>query len=85
MIFRRVKKAWFKSKTIICNIIAVLPPVIIALMPVLGMAEFQALIPRDWFKYYTILLALLNLWLRTRTTEPLGAHDDFEVTNGEQR
>ena len=75
---RRIKKAWFKSKTIIVNALAALPAIIMAITPFIGMPEVAALVPPEVYPVYALVLAGANLYLRSITTEPLGAHDQVE-------
>jgi hypothetical protein len=42
------------------------------MMEVIGMPEWRGLLPQGWLPYYALGLALLNLWLRSITTTPLG-------------
>lgn len=41
-------------------------------LEVLGMPELRGILPEGWLPYYALALALLNIWLRTITTTPVG-------------
>ena len=75
---RRIVKAYYKSRTIVINIIAALPAIALAVMPFLGLPEVAALVPAEYVAIYTLVLALGNLYLRKITTGPVGAKDEFE-------
>lgn len=42
------------------------------LVEVLEMPELRGLMPEGWLPYYGLALALMNIWLRTITTTPVG-------------
>lgn len=66
-------KGW---RTIIFNALAAVPVIVLevlpAVMPVLSMAEVQAVIPAAWLSWYLLAVALGNMALRAVTTTPLG-------------
>lgn len=66
-------------RTLILNSIAgALAAIEVALPPlldVLGMPELRGLMPEGWLPYYALALALLNIWLRTITTTPVGRRE----------
>ncbi len=43
-----------------------------AVLPVLELTEFKAVIPDDYLPWYMLAVALGNLYLRTITTTPVG-------------
>lgn len=66
-------------RTLIVNTVAgalaalelALPP----LLEVLGMPELRGILPEGWLPYYALALALLNIWLRSITTTPVGRRE----------
>lgn len=66
-------KGW---RTIIVNTIALIPPTIDAVLPMVaeiaGLPEVQALIPADKLPYYALGLAVANIYLRAITDTPVG-------------
>lgn len=52
-------------RTIILNALA-------SVLPVLELTEWYAVLPDDWVPYYVLALALLNMWMRSITTTPVG-------------
>jgi len=54
-------KIWYKSRTIIAN-------VLMAVLPILSLTEFAAVLPREWLPYYALLMVLANMLLRAITT-----------------
>jgi hypothetical protein len=71
-------KGWW---TVAVNTLAAAPLAFDATMPllvnILGMPEVQALIPVGLAPYYALMLAAVNIWLRSITDTPVGkaAHD----------
>ncbi len=67
------------SRSLIVNTVAgalaalelALPP----LLEVLGMPELRGILPEGWLPYYALALALLNIWLRSITTTPVGRRE----------
>lgn len=55
-------KGW---RTITANVLA-------ALLPFLALAEWQEVVPAEWWSIYALGVALLNVLLRTITTTPVG-------------
>lgn len=45
-----------------------------AVIPILQMAEFGAIIPREYMPYYALGLVLANMLLRKITTTPMGSN-----------
>ena len=41
-------------------------------MPILEMSEFVFVLPDGWQNWYVVLMAGVNLWLRSITTTPMG-------------
>jgi hypothetical protein len=60
-------KPILKSKTMWLNLLALLPVLGDALAPMLLDPAFQGLIPAAWLPYYTVAVAVANIYLRTRT------------------
>lgn len=63
-------------RTVIVNAVAGIVAAAELALPVVvelfGMPEWGGLLPQGWLPYYALSLALLNLWLRSITTTPLG-------------
>ena len=63
-------------RTVIVNSVAGLVAAVELALPVvvqlIGMPEWRGILPQGWLPYYALGLALLNLWLRSITTTPLG-------------
>lgn len=62
--------SWFRKKlkgyrTILVN-------VLMTIMPVLEMSEILEVMPDGWQNWYAIAMAVINLWLRSITTTPMG-------------
>jgi hypothetical protein len=61
---------WLRNKlkgyrTILVN-------VLMTIMPVLEMSEILEIMPEGWQNWYAIAMAVINLWLRSITTTPVG-------------
>ena len=61
---------WLRNKlkgyrTILVN-------VLLTIMPVLEMSEILEVMPDGWENWYAIAMAVINLWLRSITTTPMG-------------
>lgn len=61
---------WLRNKlkgyrTILVN-------VLMTVMPVLEMSEILEVMPDGWQNWYAIAMAVINLWLRSITTTPMG-------------
>ena len=61
---------WLRNKlkgyrTILVN-------VLMTVMPVLEMSEILEIMPEGWENWYAIAMAVINLWLRSITTTPMG-------------
>ncbi|MEM8713533.1 MAG: hypothetical protein AAGG01_21525 [Planctomycetota bacterium] len=52
-------------RTMILNALA-------SVLPVLELTEWYAVLPDGWVPYYVLALALLNMWMRSITTTPVG-------------
>jgi hypothetical protein len=63
------QKAWYKSKTILFNILAVA-------VVILAMPEFTNVLPPEWMPYAALAVALGNMARRTVTTTAIGAKDE---------
>jgi hypothetical protein len=62
--------SWFRKKlkgyrTILVN-------TLLTVMPILEMTELLSVLPDGWQNWYAIAMAVINLWLRSITTTPLG-------------
>ncbi len=64
-------KSIFASKTFWFNLLAGFPVLLDALLPILNDPQFQDLIPAHYLPYYTLALTIGNIWLRTRTSQPV--------------
>jgi hypothetical protein len=69
----RPLKGWW---TVAVNTLAASPLALDAAQPlltaILGLPEFQALIPVGLLPYYALALAAVNIWLRSITDTPIG-------------
>lgn len=45
---------------------------LLMVMPILEMTELLYILPEGWQNYYAVLMAIVNLWLRSITTTPMG-------------
>jgi hypothetical protein len=45
---------------------------LLMVMPILEMSELLSVLPDGWQNWYAIAMAVINLWLRSITTTPLG-------------
>ncbi|WP_323006525.1 hypothetical protein [Pseudorhodobacter sp.] len=52
---------------------------------VLGMPELRGILPQGWLPDYALALALLNIWLRTITTTPVGRRETVSWFVGRRR
>lgn len=59
-------------RTLIVNTVLGLVPLVIALVDASQQANIAAYLPKEWMLYYSILITLVNGWLRTITTTPVG-------------
>lgn len=57
-------KLWYKSRTIIAN-------VLMAILPIMTLTEFQAVLPPEWMHWYALGMVLANMTLRSITTKPV--------------
>jgi hypothetical protein len=62
--------SWFRKKlkgyrTILVN-------TLLTVMPILEMTELLSVLPDGWQNWYAIAMAVINLWLRSITTTPMG-------------
>ena len=64
--FRRKLKGW---RTWIVNILA-------SLVPVLYLTEWRDVIPTEYWPYYALALAIINIYMRSITTTPVGVSED---------
>lgn len=55
-------KGW---KTILLNIV-------LSILPILNLTEFREILPDSYLPWYALLVAVLNVWVRTLTTTPVG-------------
>lgn len=58
----RKLKGW---RTIVIN-------TLLSILPILELTEFRGLIPSEYLPVYALAVAVINVWLRTNTTTPLG-------------
>ena len=61
---------WFRKK--LKGYRTVLVNVLLTIMPVLEMSEILEVMPDGWENWYAIAMAVINLWLRSITTTPMG-------------
>jgi hypothetical protein len=45
---------------------------LLMVMPILEMSELLSVLPEGWQNWYAIAMAVINLWLRSITTTPMG-------------
>lgn len=61
-------------RTIFFNALAAVVPLIDGLVQVVGAvegdAQMRSMIPDGWLPYYALLVAVANIWLRTKTDTP---------------
>lgn len=50
----------------------------------LGMPEVRGILPAGWERWYPVLLAVLNIWLRLVTTTPVGQGSTLVVPAAEK-
>ena len=55
-------KGW---RTMFVNIVA-------AVVPILELTEVRDVMPDEWLQWYALALVFLNMYLRWRTTSPVG-------------
>ena len=49
--------------------------VLSAVVPILTLTEFNAVVPQEYLPYWLLGVAVVNVYLRTITTTPMGARD----------
>lgn len=59
-------------RTIIVNVLLALPAALPLLMQILIMPEFPALIPVEYKPFYTVFVAMVNVYLRFQTDTAVG-------------
>ena len=79
MVRRVLKKAWYKSKTLIFNIVAGIPILIEIALPFISSPDFQNIIPEQYMDYYTFGVLFCNFILRLVTTSAVGMSEEQEV------
>ena len=52
-------------RTMLFNLVA-------GIAPVLQLTEVAAVMPAGWLPWYALAMALMNMWLRSVTTTPVG-------------
>lgn len=71
-----ILKGW---RTVIVNTIAGAVAAFEVALPhlvdVLGTPELRGILPDGWLPYYALALTLLNIWLRSITTTPIGRRE----------
>jgi len=70
--FFRKLKGW---RTWIVNAIA-------SLVPVLYLTEWRDVIPSDYWPYYALALAIINVYMRSITTTPVGVNNEETDEDG---
>lgn len=55
-------KGW---RTIVVNVLA-------SIVPILELTEVKNVMPDEWLQWYALGLVLINMYLRWRTTSPVG-------------
>jgi fluoride ion exporter CrcB/FEX len=63
-------KRWFHSKTLWVNVIG-------TLIAILSLTEFMAVIPKEWTPSILLVIGVLNIILRSITTQPIGLGADM--------
>lgn len=46
--------------------------VLLTILPILQLTELQAILPHNYLPIYALLVAVLNIWMRTLTTTSVG-------------
>lgn len=59
-------------RTYIFNVVAAIVPILSVLSPLLDKPELRAVVPPDWLPWYSLVVVVVNLWLRSVTTTPPG-------------
>jgi hypothetical protein len=62
--------SWFRKK--LKGYRTVLVNTLLTVMPILEMTELLSVLPDGWQNWYAIAMAVINLWLRSITTTPMG-------------
>lgn len=62
--------SWFRKK--LKGYRTVLVNTLLTIMPILEMTELLSVLPDGWQNWYAIAMAVINLWLRSITTTPMG-------------
>lgn len=62
---KRIRARLKGLRTIIFNVLS-------TIMPVLEMSEVTDILPDTWIAPYAIAIAVINMWLRSITTTPVG-------------
>jgi hypothetical protein len=62
--------SWFRKK--IKGYRTILVNTLLTIMPILEMTELLSVLPDGWQNWYAIAMAVINLWLRSITTTPVG-------------
>lgn len=55
-------KGW---RTVVFNIVS-------TIMPIISLTEFRDVLPQSWWAWYALIVTVGNIYLRYRTTSPIG-------------
>ena len=79
MVRRVLRKAWYKSKTLVFNIVAGIPILIEIALPFIANPDFQNIIPEQYMDYYTFTVLFCNFILRLVTKSAVGISEEQEA------
>lgn len=46
--------------------------VLLSVVPILQLTEFRGVIPAEYLPWYALIVAVLNVWMRSLTTTSIG-------------
>jgi hypothetical protein len=44
----------------------------LSVIPILQLTEFRDIVPKDYITWYALMVAVLNIWMRSITTTAVG-------------
>ena len=72
MTYKEVKKAWYKSRTIILNLLVA---IVTGMATIIHEQPIQELF-KEYYGEVLMGVTILNIYLRTITTQPVGKTDE---------